>query len=170
MDRHLWLIGMMGSGKSVVGPLLAYRLGTSFVDTDAVVVAQAGLPLDELWERDGEAAFRQEETAAVAAVAGGPATVIATGGGVVVDPANVAAMSACGAVVWLRASPETLSARVGDGSGRPLLAGDEPVRRLRSILDERSDSYEAAADLIIDTDDLTAEDIAVQIEAWWNES
>ncbi len=170
MDRHLWLIGMMGSGKSVVGPLVAYRLSGTFVDTDAVVVSNTGVAIDELWERDGEAAFRRLETAAVADVADGASAVVATGGGAVVDPVNVTAMAASGAVVWLRATPETLSRRVGDGSGRPLLSGNAPVERLRSILDERAAAYEAAADLIIDTDDLAAEDIAEEIEAWWNES
>jgi shikimate kinase len=169
VDRHLWLIGMMGSGKSVVGPLVAYRLGIGFVDTDAVVANQAGVAIDELWERSGEATFRRLETAAVADAAVGPAAVVAAGGGAVVEPANVRAMAASGAVVWLRATPETLSRRVGDGSGRPLLAGDVPVDRLRSILAARSAAYGAAADLTIDTDDLAAEDIAQEIEAWWNE-
>ena len=170
MDRHLWLIGMMGSGKSVVGPLVAYRLAGTFVDTDAVVVSNTGVGIDELWERDGETAFRRLETAAVADVADGPSAVVATGGGAVIDPVNVTIMAASGAVVWLRATPETLSRRVGDGSGRPLLAGNVPVDRLRSILEERSAAYEAAADLIVDTDDLAAEEIAEAIEAWWNES
>ena len=170
MDRHLWLIGMMGSGKSVVGPLVAYRLGIAFVDTDAVVVNQAGVAIDELWERDGEAAFRAEEVAAVAEVAAGSAAVVATGGGVVVDPANVAVMAASGAVVWLRATVETLSRRVGYGNGRPLLAGAMPLEKLRSILVERAAAYEAAADLIIDTDDLSADETADLIEAWWKRS
>ena len=158
----------MGSGKSVVGPLVAYRLGMAFVDTDAIVVDQAGVPIDELWERDGEAAFRAQEVAAVADVAAGPPAVVATGGGVVVAGANVAAMSASGTVIWLRATAETLSRRVGDGGGRPLLAGDLPLDKLRSILQERSEAYEAAAGLIIDTDDLSADETADRIEAWWN--
>lgn len=170
MNRHLWLIGMMGSGKSVVGALVAYRLGMAFVDTDAVVVDKAGAPIDELWARDGEAAFRVKEVAAVADVAAGPPAVVATGGGAVVAGANAAAMSASGAVVWLRATAETLNRRVGDGSGRPLLVGGLPIERLRSILQERSAAYEAAADWIIDTDDSSAEETADRIEAWWNRS
>jgi shikimate kinase len=168
VDRHLWLIGMMGSGKSAVGAAVASRLGVAFVDTDAVVVDHIGAAIDELWERNGEDAFRREEAAAVAEVARGPMAVIATGGGAVVDPANVAAMKNSGAVVWLRAGAETLSRRVGDGDGRPLLAGAVPLERLRSILEERSAAYEAAADMVIDTDDLPAEEIADRIESWWN--
>jgi shikimate kinase len=161
---------MMGSGKSVIGPLLAHRLGTAFVDTDAVVVHQAGESIIDLWNRHGEAAFRSLEATAIAEAAVGPAAVVATGGGAVVDDDNVAAMSAAGSIVWLRASLETLTTRLGSGAGRPLLAGDDRFERLSSIYEERYAVYEAAADLTVDTDDSAAADVAERIEAWWNES
>ncbi|MGI8575670.1 MAG: shikimate kinase, partial [Egibacteraceae bacterium] len=98
---NLVLVGMMGSGKTAVGRLLAERLERAFVDLDEEIASAAGCPVVELFEREGENGFRAREAEAVAAVAARTGQVVATGGGVVLDPANIAALRASGAVVWL---------------------------------------------------------------------
>ena len=149
--RHLVLVGMMGAGKSTVGEACASRLGRGFVDTDTLVEANSGETVAELFER-GEAEFRAWERRAIADVAASPVPlVVACGGGAVIDPENRRALRASGVVVWLRATPETLAARVGDGTDRPLLASD-PIGALRRLASLRDDAYTASADVVIDVD------------------
>ncbi len=167
MADHLWLIGMMGSGKSAVGSRVAAHFGVRFIDTDAEVSRRTGCSIAQLWGTRGEAAFRAMESAAVAQAAGGDAAVIATGGGVVLDPANVAAMRGSGTVVWLTAPPETLAARAGSGASRPLLADDPSPSRLALLLEERSSLYAAAADHVVETGSVSLDDVAERIEELW---
>lgn len=151
---------MMGSGKSTVGSRLAARLGRPFFDTDAMVEAAEELSVGEVFASLGESAFRLLETEALGEALRCPVpAVIAVGGGAVVDPSNRSALHGGGHVVWLRARPETLAARVGDGGGRPLLAGSDPVPRLRALADDRRDAYTAAADLVADVDGLEPEEV-----------
>lgn len=151
MVGHLVLVGLMGSGKSTVGRECARRLDRPFVDTDEVVEQEAGRPVREIFAVEGEPGFRDRERRAVAAVcAAAVPTVIACGGGVVLDPANRAELRAAGVVVWLRAPVAELVARVGTGAGRPLLA-DEPVGALARLERERDSAYGAAAHVVVDT-------------------
>ena len=170
MGGHFWLIGMMGSGKTAVGSRLAVRLDRGFVDVDHHVADRMGCSIAQLWGEGGEAAFRDLETAAIDRIADGPAAVIATGGGAILNPVNVARMRATGHVVWLSASVETLEHRVGHGTGRPLLLDGDTGDRLAAILADRVPQYADAADLRVETDGLTANTVTDHIEAWWNES
>jgi shikimate kinase len=156
--RHLVVVGLMGAGKTEVGRACAARLGRDWIDTDDLAVVLASQPFEAIWA-EGEATFRAWERQAVADAAASPSPlVISCGGGVVLDAENRAALRATGVVVWLRAAVETLAARVGDGSGRPLLAGD-PVAALRRLAAAREPAYSAAADAVVDTDDLSVEDV-----------
>jgi shikimate kinase len=170
MDRHLWLIGMMGSGKTAVAAELGVRWDVPSLDTDAEVVKRTGCSIGQLWGERGEEAFRDMEAAAVRRIAGKPASVVATGGGAVLDDGNVAAMRGSGSVVWLSAPPEILSARVGSGKGRPLLEGDSSEIRLAEILKTRSPLYSAASDFALDIGKLSVPEVADKVEAWWNGS
>ncbi len=153
--RHLVLVGMMGAGKSTVGAACAERLGRPFVDTDAVVASIAQLPVADVFARDGEAAFRALEAGAVADACAAPEpSVIAMGGGAVLDPDNRKHMRDAGFVVWLRAPAAQLADRIGDGSGRPLLSGD-PAGSLERLASVRQPAYEAAAHVAIDTEELS---------------
>ncbi len=162
--RHVALIGMMGSGKSVVGLELAARLGRPFFDCDSVVAAEAGKSVPDIFASDGETVFRRLESDALKGLLGGvtPA-VISTGGGVVLCEDNRALLTAKAYVVWLRAKAETLARRVGSASGRPLLEcrSDPPGSEARSLQDrlaslsaEREARYREISDVSLETDDV----------------
>lgn len=160
------LIGFMGTGKSTVGPLLAAGLGYDFLDLDMLVAERAGLSIPELFARGGEPAFRRREREMLLAVSGRPRQILATGGGIVLDPANAAALRAGGLVVWLNASLPAILARVGRDGGRPLLSGSDPRRAAARLLAERERLYRDTADLAVDTTDLTAAAVADRVAAW----
>ncbi|MGD0881762.1 MAG: shikimate kinase [Acidimicrobiales bacterium] len=153
VDRVV-LVGMMGAGKSTIGRELAGRLGWKFLDSDAMVEASTGSTVAELFAADGEEAFRAEESRVLAeALAAVPPAVVSAAGGTVLAPANRQLLAEAGTVVWLRADPATLAARVGTGAGRPLLEGD-PAGSLAALDAVRRPLYGEVADVIIDVDDL----------------
>jgi shikimate kinase len=166
----LWLIGMMGAGKTTVGLLLAERTGTRFLDTDAMVESEAGMPISEIFSREGEKGFRKRESAAVRQASADERGVVATGGGAVLSAANVRAMRNSGSVVWLNAAPATLSERIGDPAGRPLLEGDDLRARLAVMLEDRRSAYESAAHHVVVTDDASPEEVALLVGEIWNAS
>jgi 5-deoxy-5-amino-3-dehydroquinate synthase len=150
--RHIVLVGMMGTGKSSAGHGLAALLGRPFVDTDEEIAAGCGMAVADLWVAEGEARVRQLESAVLAeAIASASPSVIAAGGGAVLDPANRAALTRAGDVVWLRARVDTLVERLGDGAGRPLL-GSDPAGALRHLEPERRPLYAEVAGVIVDVD------------------
>lgn len=165
----LWLVGMMGSGKTSIGSLAAQRLGVSFIDIDEEIVADQGSPIPELFARLGEGAFREIEASTIERVAGARA-IVSTGGGAVLDPSNRRRMKNTGTVVWLRARPEVLEARIADtGEGRPMLADRaERGARIAELLEERTAAYDGAADYEIDTSELSVEEVAMRIEELWS--
>jgi shikimate kinase len=163
--RTIWLVGMMGSGKSTVGEELARRRRVAFYDTDALIVERLGRSIAEVWDLHGEEGFRDIESNQVDRLAGQDA-VVATGGGVVLRPSNVETMRGSGSVVWLRASVAELAARVGGGEGRPLLAGGSVETRLSTVLDRRRDLYEKAAAVIVDTGGKTVGEVSEEVERW----
>jgi shikimate kinase len=163
--RPIFLVGMMGCGKSSVGPVLARRLGRSFVDTDARVEATAGIPIREIFARDGEAAFRALERRAIEDSATGDA-VVALGGGAIAQPGAPERLAELGVVVYLRASVASLLARIGEGAERPLLAGLDEAgrwRRLEELLGEREAAYRRA-DIVVETDGLDVDAAAGEVE------
>jgi shikimate kinase len=152
--RRVLLIGMMGSGKSTTGRLLATRLGWPYLDTDEQVQARTGRSVPQIIEESGEAAFRVEERQALEAATGGDGpAVVSVAGGAVLDPANREHIRSSGLVVWLRANVATLAERVGSGEGRPLL-GNDPPAALARLYRERRPLYEELADVVIDVDGL----------------
>jgi shikimate kinase len=156
------LVGLMGSGKSTVGALVAQRTGRALVDVDAVITARMNKTVRELWEEGGEAAYRYLESQVVLEVLGDDApTVLAAPGGVVLDPLVRAAL-AHGLVVWLRTSPSTLAGRVRPGDHRPLL-DDHPAETFAAMAEMRSELYREVASAIIDTDGRAPETIADEV-------
>ena len=128
---HIWLIGMMGSGKTTIGAIVAERLELPLVDTDGMVMERSGRTIPEIFD-ESEEAFRNLEAGVVREVADGPAAVISTGGGVVVDDRNVALMRSSGVTLLLDASIDELVARIGMDEHRPLVpVTREPHRAAR---------------------------------------
>jgi shikimate kinase len=164
---HLVLVGMMGTGKSTVGTVLARRLGRPLIDSDAEVEARTGRTVREIFETDGEAAYRPLETEALLDALASPVpAVIAAAGGVVLSPTNRQALKEhAGLVVWLRADPAVLAGRVGRHDHRPLLDNDDPAGTLVRLAAERTPLYAEVADVIVDEDTKTPDQIADEILA-----
>lgn len=163
--RHLVLVGMMGSGKTTVGRRVAARLGRPFLDSDELVEAATGRTVREIFESDGEPAFRAFERDALhASLASDEPAVVAAAGGAVLDEANRTAMQRGGHVVWLRSDPAVLARRVGGADHRPLLA-DDPEGVLRSMATDRAEQYAAVATDVVDVDLLTVDEVVEQVLA-----
>ncbi len=149
MDRHVVLVGLPGSGKSTVGPLVAEALGLPFVDVDGVIVRRMGMPVGRIFGEFGEARFRELEREAMADLLAGPASVLAPGGGWAAQPGNLETGKARRWIVYLKVPAATALARALEGTERPLLAGGEGLARITSLLHEREDHY-AQADFTVD--------------------
>ncbi len=162
---NIVLIGFSTTGKSQVGWKLAQRLGWAFVDTDVWICGMAGKSIPEIFAEEGEAYFRELERQALDEALARSRTVIATGGGAVVDPANRELMARRSWVILLEARPETILQRlraVDAGSAvptRPLLAGEDPLQRIVALKRQRQPLYERLADRTVHTDDRTPEEV-----------
>jgi len=162
---RLLLVGMMGTGKTTVGRIVAERLGCPYVDSDAEVAADTGRSAPEILATDGEATLRAAESAALREAVSRPdPVVVSVAGGAVLDARNRALIRDSGTVVWLRAAPATLAKRVGDGAGRPLL-GKDPAAALIRLGEVRRPLYAEVADVVVDVDDLTPAEAATQVLA-----
>jgi shikimate kinase len=161
------LIGYRCTGKSAAGRRLAERLGASFVDTDERVEAEAGGTVAEIVRAEGWAGFRRRESSVLFRLKEDEARVVATGGGVVLDPRNREILKSLGLVVWLDASPEAVVRRMDADAGsrgrRPGLTELEPEAEARSLLKEREPLYRQAADLRIDTTDIGIDDVVEEL-------
>jgi shikimate kinase len=159
---NLYLVGMMGAGKSAVGAPLAEALGYRCVDADAVLEQAAGRSIAEIFASDGEAGFRELETAVLEQISGWHSLVVATGGGVVTRPRNWGYLHQ-GVVVWLDAPAELLLSRLRqDPTPRPLLADPDPAARLEELLRMRRPLY-SQADLHVVQDGAPPEAVAAQV-------
>ena len=155
----------MGSGKTTIGRAVARRTNRPFVDSDEQVESRTGRTVREIFEQDGEQAFRALESEALAdALACEEPSVIAAAGGVVLRADNRELLKGAGRVVWLRARPGTLVHRVKRGDHRPLLAED-PAAVLHRLADERRPLYEEVADVVIDVDRRDKRELVAEVEA-----
>lgn len=143
----LFLVGMMGSGKTTVGRLLATELGYQFFDTDSLIEQLAGQTVSEIFTTAGEAEFRRLETQVLAELSAYKNLAIATGGGIVLDPHNWSFLRH-GLVIWLDAPVETLYQRLQGDTSRPLLAATDPLAKLQTLLAQRQSLY-AQADVSV---------------------
>jgi len=148
---NIFLVGLMGAGKTTVGRLLARRLKLRFFDSDIEIERRCGVKIPVIFEIEGEAGFRSREQQAIAELAALEGIVLATGGGAVVAAESRRCLAAGGTVVYLNARPEDLYERVRHDRNRPLLATADPLARLRELHAQRDPLYRAVADLVIDT-------------------
>jgi len=147
------LVGLMGSGKSSIGRRLSARLNLPLIDLDDYIVEQAGCSIPEIFEQDGEGAFRRMETRVLRQVVGRSA-VIATGGGVVLSETNRQILRQHPPVIWLKASPEFLAGRIAGDTNRPLIAAGDTLKTLQKLAAVRYPLYEQCADFILPRGDM----------------
>lgn len=159
---NIVLTGFMGTGKTEVGRILADRLGFCLIDVDAEIVKSRGMAVADIFRLSGEESFRDAESHVIREVAARRNAVISTGGGAVLRPENVDALRSSGIIVCLTASPETIYERTSRTTDRPLLQVDDPLRRIRQLLEQRRPFYETA-DIVIDTENKTPADVAEEI-------
>ena len=150
--ENIFLVGPMGSGKSAVGRQLATRLGLGFVDSDVEIESRTGVDISYIFEREGEAGFRARESEILDELSRSARTVIATGGGAVLDPATRSRLRDRGCVVYLRASVNQQLARTRGSTRRPLLMNPDPRGTLERLAALREPLYQDVADLVVDTD------------------
>jgi shikimate kinase len=157
---NLYLVGMMGAGKTTVGRLLARRLKLRFVDSDHEIERRCGVKVPLIFDIEGEAGFRSRESQTLAELAALEGIVLATGGGAVLAGENRQRLAARGTVIYLRAKPEDLYERVRQDRNRPLLATADPLARLQELYVERDPLYREVADVVVDTGRQTVQSLA----------
>lgn len=163
--KNIILIGYMGCGKTTVGKNIAKLTKKIFTDTDELIVAQQNRSISDIFEKDGEDAFRAMETALLEKMIAdkNDRLVISTGGGMPVRVENQKLLRQLGTVVYMRVRPETVYERIKGDTTRPLLQCDNPLERIKEMIKSRGPAYEAAAEFIIDVDRLTQQEAAEEI-------
>ena len=158
------LIGFMGTGKTAVGKALAEKLRKNFVELDLLIEQKAGRPIPEIFQQDGEIAFRELEIEVIKEVSKDKNLVIACGGGIVLNKINIDRLRQQSRIVYLTASPRVILKRISSEAGqRPLLEVDDPILTIRGMLGFRRPFYERAADITINTSRLDINSVAEQI-------
>lgn len=165
MAGNVYLVGMMGAGKTTLGKALAQKTGLEFVDTDRMVVERTGVPVATVFEFEGEQGFRRRESAVLAELAARSGCVVATGGGAILAEENRRAMRASGTVIYLRARLESLWERTRHDASRPLLATADPKGTLAALLVERDALYRETAHIVVETGSQSAASLAARVLA-----
>lgn len=161
---NLVLIGYRGTGKSTVGKILARKLGRTVVSTDAEIVKRASLSVPEIVKQFGWDHFRDLESAVCRDVAAQDQLIIDTGGGAILRPENVEVLRKTGTLIWLTATVETITRRIGGDTQRPSLTGTKSFTdEIREVLSERTPKYQAAATHVVQTDGISSAQVADRI-------
>jgi len=161
--RNVFLVGMMGAGKTTAGRLIARRLKRPFYDSDHEIERRCGVKVPVIFDIEGEAGFRQREAAVIAELTTLEDVVLATGGGAVLAAASRRLLAGRGTVIYLHAQPDALYARVRQDKNRPLLATADPLARLRELYAQRDPLYREIADVVVDTGPQSAQGLARQL-------
>ena len=169
MSHNIYLTGFSGSGKSTVGKALSLLTGKEFVDIDLMIEEIEQKTIPDIFDCEGEEYFRAVETDCLKKISIRTNLIVSTGGGLPVDPVNVEAMENSGCIIWLKASPETILERLniqientGVANDRPMLISEEPLERIKKLLDSRQDAYKRSH-AIVETDRKNVEAVAEEI-------
>lgn len=176
MSHNIYLTGFSGSGKSTVGIALSLLTGKEFVDIDLMIEEIEQKTIPDIFDCEGEEYFRAVETDCLKKISIRTNLIVSTGGGLPVDPVNVEAMENSGCIIWLKASPETILERLniqientGVANDRPMLISEEPLERIKKLLDSRQDAYKRSH-AIVETDrknvEVVAEEIHRRLVSW----
>lgn len=160
----IFLVGLMGAGKTSVGKLLAKRLGKSFYDSDHVVESRTGVRIPVIFEIEGEPGFRARESAAIDELTQMKNIVLATGGGAILNESNRAALKARGTVVYLRASVDELWNRTRHDKNRPLLQTADPKARIQELMQQRDPLYREVAHFVVETGTQSLKSLITRLE------
>ncbi len=163
LDCNIFLIGFMGAGKSTVARKLTEYLDVEYLEMDAELVREQGMPIADIFAKYGEAYFRDAESRMIETLQEKTGLLVSCGGGVVVRPENSALMKKNGIVVLLTARPETIYQRVRNSKDRPLLNGNMNVEYIAGLMEQRRQRYLDAADLIVETDGKDVETVCQEI-------
>jgi shikimate kinase len=160
---NVFLVGPMGSGKSAVGRQLAARLGLTFIDCDDEIEARTGVDIPYIFEKEGEAGFRQREAEVIDDLTRREGVLLATGGGAILDPRTRERLRDRGRVVYLRTSVDQQLARTRRSTGRPLLNNPDPRGTLQRLFELRAPLYLETAQVVVDTDGRKVRTVVDQI-------
>lgn len=163
INCNIFLIGFMGAGKSTIARTLQRELGFPLVEMDERIVQEQGMSINDIFAQYGEAHFREIESQLVVDLGKQEPSIVSCGGGVVVRPENTQNMKKSGRIVLLKASPETIFERVKNSTDRPILNGHMNVEYIAELMEKRRALYEEAADIAIQTDGKTREQICEEI-------
>lgn len=161
---NIFLVGLMGSGKTTIGKLLARQRGLDFVDSDHEIVSRCGVSIPTIFEIEGEAGFRKRETCVIDELTQRHGIVLATGGGAVLAAENRERLKARGTVVYLRCQPRELYLRTRNDKNRPLLQTEDPLRRLDELYRARHALYMQTADIVLDSGRQSASSLVRRLE------
>jgi len=164
-SRNIILIGYMGSGKSTVGRKAAKAVKYLFLDTDDLIEKEEGMTIAKLFEEKGEPYFREKETETIKRLIAEPkGNIIATGGGLPMKAGNASLLKELGTVIYLKAETDTLVKRLSGDTARPLLKNGDLREKIETMLSVRGPVYEACADMVLQTDNMSFYEIICQIE------
>lgn len=163
LKKHIFLIGFMGVGKSSTSRQLSQLLQVKEIDTDGLIVEQQGKSINDIFQQQGEEAFRQMETRLLEQLKDEEPCIVSCGGGMVMRQPNVAKMKESGTICLLTATPETIYEHVKDSTNRPLLNGNMNIPYISNLMQQREPKYQAAADIIIKTDGHSPRQVAQMI-------
>ncbi|MDR3394837.1 MAG: shikimate kinase [Parasulfuritortus sp.] len=148
---NIFLIGLMGAGKTTIGRLLARHRNLEFMDSDHEIEARCGVSIPTIFEIEGEEGFRRREVCVIDELSQRHGLVLGTGGGAILDPANRERLKARGTVIYLRCHPQELYLRTRHDRNRPLLQTEDPLARLQTLYEKRHPLYMQTADIVLDT-------------------
>lgn len=163
MAENIFLIGLMGAGKSTIGKQLARELGKDFRDSDSEIEKRTGVSIDVIFDIEGEQGFRRRETGMLKELVGERDIVLATGGGAVLAPENRQLLRDNGLIIYLRATAEHLAGRVRMDRRRPLLQSGDKLAKIRELLTQREPVYQQLADMVIETNNRSIPRVVRQI-------
>lgn len=167
---NIFLVGLMGAGKTTVGKLLAKHLGKAFIDCDQEIQRRTGVKISVIFEIEGEEGFRSRESAVLQELTARDDVVLATGGGAVLRAENRRLLKRRGLVIYLRATVDDLWQRTRHDKNRPLLQTDEPRARLAELFQQRDPLYREVADLMVDTSQQSVHALVRRIERLLSDS
>ena len=163
LQKPLYLIGFMGSGKSTVSRHMSRALNVPKIEMDEVLAERAGKSITQIFAEDGEEVFRQMETALLREIGAGEPALVSCGGGVVLRPENVEIMKTTGTILMLSATPQTIFQRVRHSTKRPILNGNMNVEFIAELMTKRDPAYRAAADVTVSIDGKTSDIVAKEL-------